>query len=100
MERPHSPRNLAHRMGRWSGLHPWRAILGWVAFVAVCFVAGNAVGTTQIDDSHARHRRVRPRARSSSTQAGFNDKPGTEMVFVQSPPGPLTDKALAASTPT
>ena len=27
-------RNLAHRMGRWSGMHPWTAIIGWVAFVA------------------------------------------------------------------
>ena len=26
-------RNLAHRMGRWSGTHPWTAILGWMAFV-------------------------------------------------------------------
>ncbi len=28
-------RNLAHRMGRWSGMHPWKAIIGWVAFVAI-----------------------------------------------------------------
>ena len=52
MERPRtSPRNLAHRMGRWSGLHPWRAILAWVAFVAVCFAAGNVIGTTKIDEN-------------------------------------------------
>ncbi len=98
MERPHSqPSNLAHRMGRWSGLHPWRAILGWVAFVAICFVAGNAVGTTQIDDSRA-GTGDSGRAARTIDDAGFNDRPGTEMVFVQTRSGPLSDKALAAVT--
>jgi uncharacterized membrane protein YdfJ with MMPL/SSD domain len=39
----HAKRNLAHRMGRWSGTHPWTAILGWMAFVAVSFFIGTAV---------------------------------------------------------
>ena len=38
-------RNLAHRMGRWSGTHPWTAILGWMAFVVVSFVIGSSVVT-------------------------------------------------------
>ncbi len=96
MQRSRSkPSNLAHRMGRWSGLHPWRAILGWIAFVAICFVAGNAVGTTQIDDSQ-RGTGDSGRAARTIDAAGFNDRPGTEMVFVQARTGPLTDKALAA----
>ena len=73
-------------MGRWSGLHPWRAILGWVAFVAICFVAGNAVGTTQIDDSQ-RGTGDSGRAARTIDDAGFNDRPGTEMVFVQTRTG-------------
>ena len=36
-------RNLAHRMGRWSGTHPWTAILGWMAFVVVSFFIGSFV---------------------------------------------------------
>ena len=38
-------RNLAHRMGRWSGTHPWTAILGWIAFVVVSFFVGSSVVT-------------------------------------------------------
>src|SRR4051794_28499601 len=94
MESRTTPRNLAHRMGRWSALHPWRAILGWVAFVAVCFFVGNAVGTTQIDDSQ-RGTGESGRATQMIDAAGFNDQPGTEMVFVQSRSGALNDKALA-----
>ncbi|MDX6376507.1 MAG: putative drug exporter of the superfamily, partial [Gaiellaceae bacterium] len=95
MERPSSkPRNLAHRMGRWSGLHPWRAMLGWVAFVLVCFFAGNAVGTTTIDDSQIGSGDS-GRATRMIDAAGFNDQPGTEMVFVQSRRGALADDALA-----
>ena len=39
----HAKRNLAHRMGRWSGTHPWTAILGWMAFVAVSFFIGSSL---------------------------------------------------------
>src|SRR5919109_772750 len=38
---------FAARMGRWSARHRKAAILGWIAFVAVAFVIGNAVGTQQ-----------------------------------------------------
>ena len=34
-------RNLAHRMGRWSGTHPKTAIFGWIAFVLIAFFVGN-----------------------------------------------------------
>ncbi|HVV29766.1 MAG TPA: MMPL family transporter [Mycobacteriales bacterium] len=33
------------RLARWSARHPWRAVLGWVAFVAVCVAAGQLAGT-------------------------------------------------------
>ena len=42
-------RNLAHRMGRWSGTHPKTAIFGWLAFVLIAFFIGNAVGTKTLD---------------------------------------------------
>ena len=41
----HAKRNLAHRMGRWSGTHPKTAILGWMAFVVVSFFIGSSVVT-------------------------------------------------------
>ena len=44
-------RNLAHRMGRWSGTHPKTAIFGWIAFVLIAFFVGNLVGTKTLDQS-------------------------------------------------
>ncbi len=45
-------RNLAHRMGRWSGTHPWTAILGWLAFVLISFLAiPSFVTTNTLKDS-------------------------------------------------
>ncbi len=41
--------NVAARMGRWSASHKKTAIFGWLAFIAVAFVIGNAVGTKQLD---------------------------------------------------
>ena len=42
-------RNLAARMGRWSAGHKKTAIFGWLAFIAVAFMIGNAVGTKKLD---------------------------------------------------
>ena len=40
---------FAARMGRWSARHRKTAIWGWIAFVAIAFVIGNAVGTQKPD---------------------------------------------------
>ena len=50
---PTRSNNLAARMGRWSAGHKKTAIFGWIAFVAVAFVAGNAIGTKQLDPKKA-----------------------------------------------
>jgi RND superfamily putative drug exporter len=38
------------RAARWSATHPWRAILGWLALVAVAVVLAAAVPTNTADD--------------------------------------------------
>src|SRR6266487_562745 len=48
---PTRSRNLAARMGRWSAGHKKTAIFGWLAFIAVAFLIGNAVGTKQLDQN-------------------------------------------------
>src|SRR5436305_1413182 len=48
---PRHPRNVAARMGRWSASHKKTAIFGWLAFIAVAFLIGNAVGTKQLDQN-------------------------------------------------
>src|SRR5207244_8621288 len=50
---PRNSRNLAARMGRWSASHKKTAIFGWLAFIAVAFMLGNAVGTKQLDPNKA-----------------------------------------------
>jgi putative drug exporter of the RND superfamily len=39
------------RTARWSAEHPWRAIAGWIALVAVCAVVGGLAGTRSQTDS-------------------------------------------------
>ena len=82
-------------MGRWSGPHPWRAIIGWIAFVAICFFVGNAVGTTTINESQSGTGES-GRASRMLAAAGFTDQPGTEMVLVQSRSGSRSDGATIA----
>jgi uncharacterized membrane protein YdfJ with MMPL/SSD domain len=48
---PRRSTNLAARMGRWSAGHKKRAIFGWLAFIAVAFLIGHAVGTKQLDQN-------------------------------------------------
>ena len=42
------PRNLAARAAHWSARHRKTAIFGWLAFVAIAFVLGGAVGQQSI----------------------------------------------------
>ena len=50
---PRRSRNLAARMGRWSAAHKKTAIFGWLAFVAVAFMLGDAIGTKNLDPNKA-----------------------------------------------
>jgi RND superfamily putative drug exporter len=50
---PRRSRNVAARMGRWSAGHKKTAIFGWLAFIAVAFLIGNAVGSKQLDPMRA-----------------------------------------------
>jgi RND superfamily putative drug exporter len=43
--------NVAGRAGRWSAMHPWRAIGIWLLFVAVAFAAGRTVSTNKLADN-------------------------------------------------
>jgi uncharacterized membrane protein YdfJ with MMPL/SSD domain len=87
-------RNLAHRMGRWSGMHPWRAILAWVAFVAVSFVLGGAVTANTLGDAD---KGVGESGRATKvTDKAFTDadQPAEESLLIQSRDGKLSDKDL------
>jgi RND superfamily putative drug exporter len=68
-------------MAHWSGRHRKKAIWGWLGFVLAVFIAGNALGTTQISDvdqfSGESHR-----AEVALDRAGL--RPVEEVVFVRS----------------
>jgi RND superfamily putative drug exporter len=89
-------RNLAHRMGRWSGLHPWKAIIGWIVFVAVAFAIGNAVPNHTLAEADkgvgesGRATKVVDRAFTDAQQ------PAEEAVFIQARTGKLADADLKA----
>ena len=43
--------SFAHRTARWCALHPWRAILGWVAFVALAVGLATLIPTQETTDA-------------------------------------------------
>src|SRR5256885_16434932 len=45
---PHRARNLAARMGHWSATHRKTAIFGWLGFVVLAVLIGQAGGQNQI----------------------------------------------------
>ena len=89
-----SKHNLAARMAAWSGRHRKKAFWGWLAFVVVVFMAGNAIGTTNISDvdqfSGESHR-----AEVALDRSGL--RPVKEFVFIQSDKLTLKDPAFQAA---
>src|SRR3954452_4353515 len=83
--------SFAHRTARWCALHPWRAILGWVAFVA--FTIGLATMTPTQETTDADYRMGESgRADAMVAGAGFND-PEAEQVLITANSGDLDTQA-------
>jgi uncharacterized membrane protein YdfJ with MMPL/SSD domain len=74
-------RNLASRAARWSARHRKTAVFGWLAFVAIAFVIGGAVGQKKIADENRGNGSSRT-ADQAIAKANFPDKAG-EQVLVQ-----------------
>ncbi len=75
------------KVARWSAEHPWRAIAGWIAFVALCVVVGGAVGTREQSDAD---QGVGEWGRSERiVEHGHFQHPVTENVLVTARSGPL-----------
>jgi putative drug exporter of the RND superfamily len=74
---------FAARMGRWSAQHRKKAIWGWIAFVVIAFVVGNAVGTKQPKhDDYV--------GQSGQAEKLFTDhfpEKDSEQILVQAPKG-------------
>ena len=96
MSVPHSSRNIAARMGRWSASHRKLAIFGWLAFVLSAVVIGTAVGQKTLDQ-HNNNVGQAHRADQILKQAGFTQSgPLTEYVVVQNHKLTVHDPAFQA----
>jgi RND superfamily putative drug exporter len=87
--------NLAARMGRWSASHWKTAVFGWLAFVVVAVVAGQAIGTKNIDQNDynvGQSRQADHILRDAGFEAGSKD----EFVLVQSKTLTVADPAFRA----
>jgi RND superfamily putative drug exporter len=83
------------RVASWSATHPWRAIIGWLVFVALCLTAGSLIGTNKATSADFR---VGEAGRAEAIAAQGNLMPApTEEVLIDSPSGPLDAAAANAA---
>ncbi|WP_326807977.1 MULTISPECIES: MMPL family transporter [unclassified Streptomyces] len=80
-------RDLPVRAARWSALHPWRAITGWLLFVVVCLGTGIAVGGNPATTEDYRVGEA-GRAEAVATEGGLGREP-VEQVLITARSGPL-----------
>ncbi|MFC6344786.1 MMPL family transporter, partial [Nocardioides hankookensis] len=83
---------------RWSALHPWRAILGWIAFVA--FAVGLAVAIPTHEATDADYRIGESGRADAMVAQAHLEQPDTENVLITATSGrldvPLAEEAAAA----
>ncbi|MFD0071443.1 MMPL family transporter [Streptomyces sp. NPDC127166] len=77
--------NPTVRMARHSALHPWRALIGWLLFVALSLGAGIALGAHPATTEDFRIGEA-GRAEALAAEGGLQQKP-LERVLVQAAPG-------------
>ncbi|WP_327356009.1 MMPL family transporter [Streptomyces sp. NBC_01304] len=83
------------RLARWSALHPWRAIIGWLVFVVLCLGVGSAVGTNAATTEDYRVGEA-GRAEAIADEGGLERRP-TEQVLISSKSGALDRPAAEAA---
>ncbi|MEV5463329.1 MMPL family transporter [Streptomyces sp. NPDC002788] len=85
--------SLSVRVARWSARHPWRAIVGWLIFVALCLGAGSAVGT---NSARTADYRVGEAGRAEALAAEAHlERRAAEQVLISSRSGGALDEGAA-----
>ncbi|MFJ3801617.1 MMPL family transporter [Streptomyces sp. NPDC090088] len=82
-------------MARWSAAHPWRAIVGWFVFVALCLGASAAAGTHSATTEDYRVGKA-GKAEAIATEGGLQRRP-VEQIVIDSPSGTLDVSAARAA---
>ncbi|MFF0428802.1 MMPL family transporter [Streptomyces sp. NPDC004520] len=77
--------NPTVRMARHSARHPWRALIGWLLFVALCLGTGIALGSRPATTEDYRIGEA-GRAEALAAEGGLQQKP-LERVLIQAAPG-------------
>ncbi|TGA97562.1 MMPL family transporter [Streptomyces sp. MZ04] len=85
-------RSVTVRVARWSALHPWRAVIGWLVFVVLCLGGGIAAGMNSATSEDFRVGEA-GRAEALATEGGVQLR-STEHVLIRAASGPL-DKGAA-----
>jgi len=81
--------SLAHNVARWCALHPWRAILGWVAFVALAVGLAAMIPTQETTDAD---NRLGDSGRAASMiEAGEFEDADVEQVLITARAGDLDE---------
>ncbi|WP_447040474.1 MMPL family transporter [Streptomyces sp. DSM 118878] len=84
-------RSVTVRVARWSALHPWRAIIGWLAFVVLCLGGGIAAGMNSATTEDYRVGEA-GRAEALAAEGGVQLRP-TEQVLIRAETGRLDEAA-------
>ncbi|MFH8657492.1 MMPL family transporter [Streptomyces afghaniensis] len=85
--------SLTVRVARWSARHPWRAIVGWLVFVALCLGVGSAVGTNSARTADFRVGEA-GRAEALAAEAHL-ERRSAEQVLISSRSGGALDEGAA-----
>ncbi|MFF5209460.1 MMPL family transporter [Streptosporangium sp. NPDC000396] len=88
---PVAKRPLTVRIAGWSAAHPWRAIIGWFLFVALCLGTGIAAGTNSATTEDYRVGEA-GRAEAIAAGGGLQRRP-VEQVMIHARSGPLDPAA-------
>ncbi|MEU2774560.1 MMPL family transporter [Streptomyces sp. NPDC007162] len=88
-------RSVTVRVASWSAAHPWRAIVGWFVFVALCLGASAAVGTHSATTEDYRVGNA-GKAEAIATEGGLQRRP-VEQIVIDSPSGTLDVSAARAA---
>ncbi|MGW5444623.1 MMPL family transporter [Streptomyces asiaticus] len=87
--------SLTVRMARWSARHPWRAIVGWLVFVALCLGVGGTVGTHGATTADYRVGEA-GRAEAMAAEGGL-ERRAAEQVLISARSGALDRYAAEAA---
>jgi RND superfamily putative drug exporter len=91
-------RSTVVAVAKWSAEHPWRAIIAWFLFVAVCLAVGSSVGTRSATSADFRVGEA-GRAEAMAADGGLT-VPAVEKILITAKGGGRIDRAESQAAAT